>query len=50
MAAQNICPSAIHSDENNTKLQLLTTIQRFVNLAMIRRFTYIGFITTSKAG
>ena len=50
MEAQNICPSAIHFDKNNTNLQLLTTIQRFVGLAMIRRFTYIGFITTSNAG
>ena len=50
MEAQNICPSTIHSDKNNIKLQLLTAIQRFVGLAMIRRFTYIAFITTSKAG
>ena len=50
MEAQNICPSTIHSDKNNTKLQLLTTIQRFVGLGMIRKFTFIAFIITSNAG
>lgn len=53
MEAQNICQSVIHSDTKKTKLQLLTIIQRFVGLEMIKRFTKLNIrvlITTSEAG
>ena len=42
MEAQIMCHSAIHFDTNNTKLQLLTIIQRVVGPEVLRIFTKLS--------